>query len=96
MEAGRPSLSLATSASRVSSPKAAKAAAWPGRPAPLRSLCNIALDVLQLLSPAVLIHAECLQATLARNLIETRLRHLQQGPLRTLLQRELHQRRSLP
>src|SRR5260370_17163984 len=97
MQAGRRSLRLAASAGRVSSPSAAKTAAWLCRlaPTPLRSLCDIALDVFQLLSPAVVIHAKRFQTALARNLVEARLRHHQQRALRALLQRELDERRSL-
>jgi len=52
-------------------------------------------DVLDLLAPAAVIHAERFEPALARKLVETRLDDSQQSPCQGALQGELDERRRL-
>src|SRR6185503_2267218 len=94
MDCGSPLSSLPSTASRVSSPSAANTAARIfsalGR---LCCLLDMLRDVSHLCAPAAVVHAERLSPTVARNPIEARLDDAQQGPCRSLLQRELNERR---
>src|SRR5947207_4403626 len=94
MERGSPPQSVVTSDRRVSSASAANTAACCRRFAALRSLPprDMALDVLHLLGPAAVIHAEGLRTALCRDLVEARLGEDQQRPGRSLLQAKLDQR----
>ena len=73
IERGSPPESLATNASRVSSPSAANTGAGPLSlmATPLRLLCDMFLDILHLLRPAAVVHAERFGAAVAGNLVKT-------------------------
>src|SRR6267143_484444 len=94
MERGSRPDRVVTSDRRVASPSAAKSAAWWRRFAPLVSLPlrDMALDVLQLLSPAAVIHTERFRTALGGHFVEAGLGEQQQSPARDLLQPELDQR----
>src|SRR5262249_59589556 len=88
--------SLASIARRVSSPSAAKANACASRGDPrLCRLLDMLRDVLHLLAPAAIVHAERLEPALFWNPVEAGLDDAQQGPGGVLLQRELDQCRRL-
>src|SRR5467141_2458259 len=97
MERGSPPDSVVRSDRRVSSPSAANTAAWCRRLAALMSLPmrDMALDVLHLLSPAAVIHTECLRAAVRGHFVEAGLGEQQQSSAGGLLQPELHQRGGL-
>src|SRR6267378_5635456 len=97
MERGSPPDRVVTSDRRVSSPSAAKSAAWCRRFAALVSLPlrDMALDVLHLLSPATVIHTERFRTALRGHLVKAGLGEQQHGPGRGLLQPELDQRGGL-
>src|ERR1035438_3156067 len=90
IEQGRPPQSFATSASRVSSPSAANTGARVCRLAAmrLRLFCDMLLDVLHLLCPTAVVHAECFVATVAGDFVKARLREHKQGAACGLLQPE--------
>src|SRR6516162_3010574 len=104
IDCGLPSLSLASTDSRVSSPSAANTDARvfsaPARAPPedalSRGLLDMPFDVLHLHSPAAFIHPERLVAAFRRDLVEARFDNLQQGSGRGLFERELDQGRRLP
>src|SRR5258705_1145785 len=69
MDCGLPLLSLATTDSRVSSPSAANTDARVfSAPSRLWRLFDMARDVLDLLAPTAIIHAERFEAALVRDL----------------------------
>src|SRR5258708_848981 len=94
IEQGRPAQSFATNDSRVSSPSAANTGARTNRwtAIRLRGLCDIVLDVLHLLCPATVIHAESLEAAIAGDLVEAGLCQQEQGAAGGLLQPEFDER----
>src|SRR5579883_2480403 len=89
MDSGPSSHSLATSLSRVGSPRAANTGAAFARAALL--LRDIPLDVLGLLGPSAIVGAERLRAALGGNLVEPRFYDRQAGPPGDRLQPELDQ-----
>src|ERR1700747_1187618 len=97
MERGWPPQSFATSDSRVSSPRAAKTGARAARLAVmrLRPLRDIALNILHLLCPAPVIHAECFEAAAAGDFVETGFTEQKQCAARGLFQPEFDERRRL-
>src|SRR5262249_15874726 len=56
---------------------------------------DIALNILHLLCPAAVIHAECFEAAVAGDILETGLREQKQCAARGLLQPEFDERRRL-
>jgi hypothetical protein len=88
IDRGSPPHNFLTSESRVSSPSAANTGARARRP-PLRA--DMAFDVLHLLSPSTIIHAERLSSPPTRKLVKTRFNHCQQRPVRRRLQSKLNQ-----
>src|SRR2546430_5355426 len=90
MERGCPRESLATSDSRVSSPKAAKTRAGAFRltAMALGRLRDMALNILHLLRPAAVISPERFQAPMSGELVEAGLGEHQQSSLRGFLQPE--------
>src|SRR5215469_3020551 len=94
MEQGCPPESLATKASRVSSPNAAKTGAWalPLAASLLRCFCHISLDALHLFSPTAFIPAEGFKTKVAGDIVETRLREHKQRASWGLLQPEFDER----
>src|SRR5262245_15148098 len=94
IERGRPSLSLISSDRRVGSPRAAKTSAgrpWPGS----SSAFDIGLDVLNLLGPAAVVHAQGVGLAVRGQGVETGFGDHQAGSLRGGLQAELDQGRGL-
>src|SRR5688572_6197844 len=94
MDCGRPRLSLPSTERRVASPRAAKTDALASSGS-VRRLFDMPRDVLDLLAPAALIHAESFATTLGRDLVEARFDDAQQGSAGDALQRELDERRRL-
>src|SRR3954462_5327772 len=93
MDCPLPLPTLASNDRRVSSPSAANTDARVlSAAAPLRSLLDMTCDILHLLPPAALVHAERLVATMGRQLVEARFDHPHPRSARGLLQRELDQR----
>src|SRR5271154_1760856 len=97
MERGWPPQSLATSISRVSSPRAAKTRAGVRRLAVvvLRFLCDIALDVLYLLRPAAIIHAEGVRSASGGDFFKAGFGDGEERAPGSFFERELHERGSL-
>src|ERR1700674_2345704 len=95
IDCGPPAHSRATSASRVSSPSAAKTGPARARPAVLALCGDMPLDVLELLGPALVVHAEGLGAARGRYLVEARLGHGELRAAGDLLETELHESRRL-
>src|ERR1700741_632003 len=95
MERGCPPDSFRTSNSRVSSPSAAKIGARArGLVVTLfRPLRDILFNVLHLLSPTTIIHAERFQSTVAGDFVEAGLREQKQRTGWGLLQFEFDERR---
>src|SRR6266446_9681868 len=90
MDCGLPLHSLVRTASRVASPRAANTTAGVFCASDrLRRVFDMLRDVLDLLAPTAVIHAECFEPALARELVETRLDDAQQGPRRDAVQRKL-------
>src|SRR5579863_2946772 len=97
MERGSPAASAATSDSRVSSPSAANTAAcWRRRAAPPSMPArDMAGDVLQLLGPAAVVHAQRIAVAVWRQLVEAGLDDRETRAAGDLLEVEFHQRRNL-
>src|SRR5712671_4231243 len=94
MERGSPSLSFVIITRRVSSPRAAKTGAVASVLA-VMTLCafrDMVFDVLHLLGPATIIHAEGFEAAVAWDFVETRFREQQQRAGGGLLQSEFDER----
>src|SRR5262245_32374677 len=77
---------------RVSSPSAAKTGALPRPAAAVRARADMLRDVLQLLRPAAVVHAEGLGATSGRDAVEARLDQRQARARRRVFQAELDER----
>src|SRR5271169_3107822 len=94
MERASPPQSFSTRYSRVWSPSAANTGACARDLAVmlLRVLRDIAFDVLHLLGPATVIHAECFQASVAGDLVEAGFREHEQGTARDRLESEFDKR----
>src|SRR5580704_1951731 len=84
---------FANSVKRVSSPRAAKTAAFAR--ALLWVFADISLDILHLLFPSAVIPEEGLCPPLAGNLFKARFRHRQQSTAGCCVQSKLHQGRCL-
>src|SRR5688572_31703808 len=95
MEHGLPSLNFSISASRVSSPSAAKIGAGGCLDFATLFLRDMSFDVFHLLGPATIVHAQRLDLPMCRNLIEAGLGDDEQRPLRSRLQAKFHQSRRL-
>src|SRR5262245_27837935 len=97
IDSGPSTQSRATSASRVGSPSAANTGALSASFAAtaLRLLRDIALDVLHLLLPPALVHAEGFRATGERDAIEARLDDAEHRAAGLLFELELDERRRL-
>src|SRR5438876_564859 len=96
MDCGWPLHSLASTARRVSSPRAANTdARVVSASSRLGRVLDMPRDVVDLLFPTAVIHPERFAPALARQLIEPRFDDAQQGPRRDALQRKLNERRRL-
>src|SRR6266542_3691362 len=94
IDRGCPLLSLAMSESLVSSPSAAKIGAYLRRPAAaLRALRDMTFDVLHLLCPAIIVHAQRFNPSVSGNLVESGLGNHEQRTAYGLLEAKLDERR---
>src|SRR6185436_17738433 len=91
IEAGPERQSRLTMPRRVSSPRAAKIGALLRRAVDRLGLLDMASDVLDLLRPAALVHAEGLATTRGGDLVEARLHDGEPRALLHLLELELDQ-----
>src|SRR2546425_7996869 len=95
IERGPSELSRATSASRVSSPRAANTGAVRETSRQPALCLDISRDVRDLLSPSRVVHPERLGTPCCRNVIEARLDHCELGAFRDLLELEFDERGGL-
>ena len=96
IDCGSPSHSLVSTDRRVSSPSAANTDAGVfGASGRLWRLSDMPRDILDLLAPPALVHAEGFDTALARHFVEARFDDAQQRPGRGLFQRELDEGRRL-